>query len=57
MWMHEELPSLELILESALSDISSPGVFRLSAAETFLRPCYCSTTGRLSTSLLYNCIC
>ena len=57
MWMHEELPSLELILERALSDISSPGVFRLSAAETFLRPCYCSTTGRLSTSLLYNCIC
>ena len=32
--MREELTSLELLLACAVSDISSPGLFRFGSAET-----------------------
>ena len=58
MCMHEELPSLELLLAWAVSDISSPGLAYFVSA--LLRPPfaeYYSITGELTSSLWFICLC
>ena len=58
MCMHEELPSLELLLAWAVSDISSPGLAYFVSA--LLRPPfaeYYSMTGELTSSLWFICLC